>query len=81
MNETRKKESDATSGNTGSTSMGLLVNQLISFAGREFGCGIFVSSVLSSSKAAQNGLKVLAFARLSHSSKQGRTRSRLCSTN
>ena len=26
--------------------------------GKEFGCGIFVSSVLQSSKAAQNGLKV-----------------------
>lgn len=29
--------------------------------GKEFGCGIYVSSVLPSSKAAQQGLKVYAY--------------------
>ena len=32
-----------------------------SHVGKEFGCGVFVSSVLPSSKAAQNGLKVLSY--------------------
>ena len=34
------------------------VYKILDHVGKEFGCGIFVSTVLPSSKAAQNGLKV-----------------------
>ncbi len=45
-----------------------IIYNVFTYSGKEFGCGIYVVKVMSSSKAAQNGLKVINLVNILHRS-------------